>query len=105
MSSLVKLQFIFPELTSVTVTVSDSDIPRYLNIAAGAEVTYEGETALERITDVNLLRNLLVVDRKILEMLLERHNSANVSSEIAHAVDQIKFVPNRGLKLIVNRYR
>lgn len=85
MSSLVELQFIFPELTSVTVTVSDSDIPRYLNIAEDAKVTYEGETALERITDENLLRNLLVIDRKIIAMLLERHISANRSSEIARS--------------------
>lgn len=75
MSSSTTLTFIFPELTTLEVTIGNGVVPAYLEIAANKEKTFSDIEALRLMGDSNVVGAMSRFDQAMLNMLIARHET------------------------------
>lgn len=75
MSSSTTLTFIFPELTSLEVSIGNGVVPHYLGIAENMDKTFSDVKALRLMQDSNVVGVMNRFDQSLLNMLIARHET------------------------------
>lgn len=75
MSSSTTLTFIFPEMTTLEVSLGNSVVPSYLEIAENKDKTFSDIEALRLMQDSNVVGAMDRFDQSLLNLLIDRHVS------------------------------
>ncbi|QZE57474.1 hypothetical protein MPK71_gp265 [Erwinia phage pEa_SNUABM_1] len=75
MSSSTTLTFIFPELTTLEVSIGNGVVPSYLGIAENRDKTFSDIKALRLMQDSNVVGVMSRFDQSLLNMLISRHET------------------------------
>ena len=73
MSSSTTLTFIFPEMTTLEVSIGNGVVPEYLGISANTDKTFSDTKAMRLMHDSNVVGALSRFDQSLLNLLLDRH--------------------------------
>lgn len=104
MSSSTTLTFIFPELTTLEVTIGNGIAPRYLGIAENDGTTFNGIEALRLMGDSNVVGVMTRFDHAILGLLLDRH-ATHENAVCQSCIDGGReYSPSEGLHLTVAHF-
>lgn len=105
MSSSTTLTFIFPEMTTLEVSIGNGVVPSYLGIAANEDKTFSDVKALHLMQDSNVVGVMSGFDQSILNLLIDRHNTR----ENFHLQDCVatgsRYFASTGLYLRVAHHR
>lgn len=105
MSSSTELQFIFPEMTTLIVTVGNGAVPQYMGIPANEETQMTGETALNFMLNSNIVGVMNRFDQSILNLLIDRHEQNEEEERALRQAHMQKHIKNAGVYLIIKHHR
>ncbi|QZE58824.1 hypothetical protein pEaSNUABM28_00267 [Erwinia phage pEa_SNUABM_28] len=75
MSSSTTLTFIFPEMTTLEVSIGNGIVPAYLGLAENRDITFSDVKALRLMGDSNIVGAMSRFDQSMLNLLIDRHMS------------------------------
>lgn len=75
MSSSTTLTFIFPEMTTLEVSIGNGVVPAYLKIPANKDRTFSDIQALRLMQDSGIVGAMNRFDQSLLNLLLARHET------------------------------
>ncbi|QZE56460.1 hypothetical protein pEaSNUABM3_00263 [Erwinia phage pEa_SNUABM_3] len=75
MSSSTTLTFIFPEMTTLEVSIGNGVVPAYLGLAENKDITFSDVKALRLMGDSNIVGAMSRFDQSMLNMLIARHET------------------------------
>ena len=75
MSSSTTLTFIFPEMTTLEVSIGNGVVPAYLGLAENRDITFGDVKALRLMGDSNIVGAMSRFDQSMLNMLIARHET------------------------------
>ena len=107
MSSSTTLTFIFPEMTTLEVSIGNGAVPEYLNVAANKDKTFSDIQALRLMQDSNVVGAMTRFDQSLLNLLLERH-AMHDNVRLRDCIDRAataEYFPSVGLYLRVAHHR
>jgi len=105
MSSSTTLTFIFPELTTLEVTIGNGVVPEYLEVAENKDKSFNGIEAIRLMGDSNIVGVMSRFDQSLLNLLMDRH----IAHDHIRCRDCIEsgaeFYPDDGVYLRVSHHR
>ena len=105
MSSSTTLTFIFPEMTTLEVSIGNSVVPSYLEIAENKDKTFSDIGALRLMQDSNVVGALSRFDQSMLNLLLDRH-ATHENTRCRDCIDTgAEYFPSTCLYLRVAHHR
>lgn len=105
MSSSTTLTFIFPEMTTLEVSIGNGVVPEYLNVAANKDKTFSDIQALRLMQDSNVVGAMNRFDQSLLNLLLARHET-NEHVRCRDSIDTgTEYFPSTCLYLRVAHHR
>lgn len=105
MSSSTTLTFIFPELTTLEVTIGNGVVPQYMGIPANEETQITGETALNFMLNSNIFGSMNRFDQSLLTLLIDRHERNEEEAEAMCRAHEQRHVRSEGLYLKIAHHR
>ncbi|QYW03228.1 hypothetical protein pEaSNUABM13_00269 [Erwinia phage pEa_SNUABM_13] len=105
MSSSTELQFIFPESTTLIVTVGNGIVPEYMGIPANQETQMTGETAFNFMQNSNIVGVMNRFDQSLLNLLIDRHEQNEEDESALRQAHMQKHTKNSGVYLIIKHHR
>lgn len=105
MSSSTTLTFIFPELTTLEVTIGNGVVPAYLEVAENKDKTFSDIEALRLMGDSNVVGAMSRFDQSLLNLLIDRHE-VHENARCRDCIDNgTEYFPSTCLYLKVAHHR
>ncbi|AWY08525.1 hypothetical protein HOT49_gp266 [Erwinia phage vB_EamM_Alexandra] len=105
MSSSTTLTFIFPELTTLEVTIGNGVVPARLEVAENKSKTFSDIEALRLMQDSNVNGVMSGFDLSLLNLLIDRHNNREHFHCQECVMSGATYFPSTGLYLRVSHHR
>jgi len=105
MSSSTTLTFIFPEMTTLEVSIGNGVVPAYLEVAENKAKTFSDIEALRLMQDSNVVGAMSRFDQSMLNLLIDRH-AMHENIRCRDAIDAgAEYFPSTCLYLKVSHHR
>ncbi|QYW03569.1 hypothetical protein pEaSNUABM14_00269 [Erwinia phage pEa_SNUABM_14] len=105
MSSSTEFHFIFPESTTLIVTVGNGIVPEYMGIPANQETHLTGETAFNFMQNSNIVGVMNRFDQSLLNLLIDRHEQNEEEESALRQAHMQKHTKNFGVYLLIKHHR
>lgn len=96
-----EMQFIFPEATTLIVTLPHPLPAEYLGIPQNEETRMTGATALKYMQNSNIMGMMSRFDQSMLNLLIDRHEQLEEEERQLRKAHMQPHTENAGLYLIV----